>query len=63
MEMREVISLLQEKIKMRSSEISRMEKEVAIAKSVLHNDIRALTEIIRTHYPSVIEQNHLSSGE
>lgn len=51
MEMREIVSLLETKIKMKLTELSRMEKEVAIAKSVIRNDLNDLYKILNTHYP------------
>ncbi len=46
MEMRELVSLLESKIKMKLTELSRMEKEVAITKSVIRNDLSELYKIL-----------------
>jgi hypothetical protein len=55
MEMRELVSLLETKIKMKLTELSRMEKEVAIAKSMIRNDIKELYKVLNLHYPAITE--------
>lgn len=46
MEMREIITTFEATLKAKLVELSRMEKEVAILKSTINNDIRALNEIL-----------------
>lgn len=62
MEMREIVSLLEAKIKMKIHELSRMEKEVAIAKSVIRNDIQQLYKILSTHCPK-FDMAKIEEGE
>lgn len=54
--MREIVSLLEEKIKFKLVELSRMEKELAIAKSIIANDIRDLYKVLNIHFPLLIDQ-------
>ena len=54
--MKDVITLLQNKIQIKTNEISRMERDLAIAKSLLHNDIRSLVGILMQHYPQLIQK-------
>jgi len=63
MEMRDVIALLQEKIRMKANEISRMERDVIIAKSMLHNDIRNVVTLIQNHYPDIYESMRLPESD
>jgi len=54
MEMKDVIILLQDKIQVKANEISRMEKDLSIAKSVLNNDMRSLITLLHNHYPELM---------
>lgn len=56
MEMRELIATLEAKIQMKIQELSRMEKEIAIARSVISNDIRQLQKVLHTHCPKLLEE-------
>lgn len=47
MEMREIISTFEATLKTKLVELSRMEKEVAILRSTINNDLRALQEILK----------------
>lgn len=58
MQMREVIALLSEKIKIKIDEVSRLEKEVAIAKAVIHNDLRELNRVLE-QYQDFVPQERL----
>lgn len=54
MEMREIIATLEAKIQMKITELSRMEKEIAIARSVISNDIKHLQKVLQTHCPKFL---------
>lgn len=47
MEMREIISTFEATLKSKLVELSRMEKEVAILRSTINNDLRVLQEILK----------------
>lgn len=47
MEMREIISTFEATLKSKLIELSRMEKEVAILRSTINNDLRVLHEILK----------------
>lgn len=57
MQMRELVTLLESNIKMKMVELSRMEKEMAITKSMLRNDINELYKVLNTHYPFLVSQS------
>jgi hypothetical protein len=54
--MREIIATLEAKIQMKINELSRMEKEIAIARSVITNDIRQLQKVLNIHCPKLLEE-------
>jgi len=56
MEMREIIATLEAKIQMKINELSRMEKEIVIARSVIANDIRQLQKVLHVHCPHLLEE-------
>lgn len=56
MEMREIIATLEAKIQMKINELSRMEKEIVIARSVIANDIRQLQKVLNIHCPHLLEE-------
>lgn len=47
MEMREIISTFDATLKSKLVELSRMEKEVAVLRSTINNDLRALHDILK----------------
>ncbi len=56
MEMREIIATLEAKIQMKIKELSRMEKEIVIARSVISNDIRQLQKVLNDYCPHLLEE-------
>lgn len=57
MEMREIIATLEAKIQMKIAELSRMEKEIVIARSVISNDIRQLQKVLHLHCPHLLDES------